>query len=727
MTTDFTYGNKTITTSGPTKPATKNSPGDVRTRVQTYADIANIPLPYVGMIITVLRDETNSNKMTDYKVLSLKANSLGVANSIVDQVQRYVDYLGVSSGVTGEGSSADLNDYQKKTDSTLTTTDKTVVGAINELKNDLNSINVPNKVSELTNDLMYVTNSQLNELLNGSGITPPEIDSTLRWIVAPETLELTAGISKEITVTINNTATRCNFRFGSNANILTFSGTDLFRGENTLVFTNGETSKNITITAKATDRKLVDYLYFGDYGNNNGYNVIQTKTKIIVNPSSETIGIESISLSQNSLSINKGETATLNANISPAGATNKNVTWSANNSNISLTPNALSCEILGNTAGSSVVTVTSEDGNKTASCNITINESQPSETYGNIVLNKTSETISENSRTTFTVKLDAPPTNNQTVSLSSNNSDVTLDKNSLTFTSSNYNEEQTVTITIAKDSDRDNDVCKITATSPNVANVYLDLTITDVDVPSEPTNNIITDGLQVYIDGRDVERGSTQAYWSNKVEGSSLSQIPITNQFTTPNSAWNDTTKTYGWLGDSFRYYLTTQGQNSNTIPNFTESTTEFTVEIGFLKEAQTLFDSENVAFEIFNSKDSTSKIISNIKIIPNANGTVKTSCSVNSDSYYLDSSTDTAVKHYAITANGDNTISVYDNSELLTTLSVVSGFPFVYPFDSFTIAKGPYTQNVRIYYLRIYNRKLTTEEIKNNYQYESSIERSVN
>ena len=158
MTTDFTYGNKTITTSGPTKPATKNSPGDVRTRVQTYADIANIPLPYVGMIITVLQDETNSNKMTDYKVLSLKANSLGVANSVIDQFQRYVDYLGVSSGGTGEGSSTNLNDYQKKTDSTLTTTDKTVVGAINELKNDLNSINVPNKFSELNNDLMYVNN-----------------------------------------------------------------------------------------------------------------------------------------------------------------------------------------------------------------------------------------------------------------------------------------------------------------------------------------------------------------------------------------------------------------------------------------------------------------------------------------------------------------------------------------------------------------------------------------
>ena len=722
MTTDFTYNEKQIVSSGPFKPSGKDMPVDARTRVESYADIVSIPNPHVGLKITVKVDETNNNKMTDYIVKSLKPNSMGAPDSAINEVVRYVDYLGVSGGGTSEGSSTNLNDYQKKTDNALTTTNKTVVGAINEVKNNINGINIPNKVSELANDSMYVTNSQLNELLKESGITPPETDTTLRWVVAPETLELTAGVSKKITVTLNDTVTRANFRFGSNANILAFSELDWSGGENILEFTNSKTNNNITITANATDRKLVDYLYFGKYNNNNnGYNLIQTKTKVIVNPSTETVRVKSVSLSQNSLSINKGKTATLNANISPEGATNKNVTWSTNNSNVSLTPSALSCEILGSTAGSSVVTITTEDGNKTASCNITINEAQTTETYGNIVLSKTSETISENSTTTFTVKLDASPTNNQTVSLSSNNSDVTLDKNLLTFTSSNYNVEQTVTITVAKDSDYNNDTCKITATSPNVANAYLELTISDVDTPSVPTGSIITDGLQVYIDGRDVEKGSTQAYWNNKVEGSSLSQIPIKGQFGTINSGWNDTTKTYGWLGDSFRYYLTTRGQNSNTIPNFDENTTKFTIEIGFLKEAQTLFNSTNTAFEIFNSNSETT---SNIMVTPNADGTVETSCSLGSK--HLDSSTDTAVKHYAITANGDDTISLYDNSELLDTLSVTTGYSFVYPFNSFIIAKGSYTQNVRIYYLRIYNRKLTTEEIKNNYQYESSVERSV-
>ena len=98
MVTDFTYNNKTIDAGGPIKPTGINQPLDPRTEVKIYADIESIPNPYVGMIITVLQDETNSNKMTDYKVLSLKANSLGIVNSVVDQVQRYVDYLGASSG-----------------------------------------------------------------------------------------------------------------------------------------------------------------------------------------------------------------------------------------------------------------------------------------------------------------------------------------------------------------------------------------------------------------------------------------------------------------------------------------------------------------------------------------------------------------------------------------------------------------------------------------------------
>ena len=98
MATDFSYGGQQIVSSGPFKPSGKDMPVDARARVESYADIASIPNPHVGLKITVKSDETNNNKMTDYIVKSLKANSMGAANSAVDEVVRYVDYSGVSSG-----------------------------------------------------------------------------------------------------------------------------------------------------------------------------------------------------------------------------------------------------------------------------------------------------------------------------------------------------------------------------------------------------------------------------------------------------------------------------------------------------------------------------------------------------------------------------------------------------------------------------------------------------
>ena len=103
MATDFSYNGKQIVSGGPFKPGGKDMPSDARTRVECYADIASIPNPHVGLKITVKVDETNNNKMTDYIVKSLKANASGIANSVVDQVQRYVDYLGASSSGSGEG------------------------------------------------------------------------------------------------------------------------------------------------------------------------------------------------------------------------------------------------------------------------------------------------------------------------------------------------------------------------------------------------------------------------------------------------------------------------------------------------------------------------------------------------------------------------------------------------------------------------------------------------
>ena len=170
MTTDFNYNNKTIDSGGPIKPSGKDQPVDPRTRVESYSDIESIPNPYVGMIITVKMDETNQNKMTDYKVLSLKANTLGIANSVIDRVQKYSDYLGASSS-----GSVDLSGYATK----------------DELNSKANTSDIPTNTSELNNDSgfltsipsEYVTETEMNEAIanvsSGGSVSQEDINTAV--------------------------------------------------------------------------------------------------------------------------------------------------------------------------------------------------------------------------------------------------------------------------------------------------------------------------------------------------------------------------------------------------------------------------------------------------------------------------------------------------------------------------------------------------------------------
>ena len=175
MTTDFSYGDKTINSLGPIKPSGINQPLDPRTEVKLYADIKTIPNPYVGMIITVLEDETNQNKMTDYKVISLKPNALGIANSVIDQVQRYVEYLGVSTGGSSS-SGTGLTSEQEEQLNKIPEMEASINNINESLNAKANTSDIPTKTSKLTNDSgfltsipsEYVTETEMNEAITNA-------------------------------------------------------------------------------------------------------------------------------------------------------------------------------------------------------------------------------------------------------------------------------------------------------------------------------------------------------------------------------------------------------------------------------------------------------------------------------------------------------------------------------------------------------------------------------
>ncbi len=86
------------------------------------------------------------------------------------------------------------------------------------------------------------------------------------------------------------------------------------------------------------------------------------------------VPVESITLSESALTLEIGDTRTLTATVLPANATNKNYTWSSSAPNIVSVSNGT---IRALAAGSATITVTTEDGGKSATCQVTVEAGDP--------------------------------------------------------------------------------------------------------------------------------------------------------------------------------------------------------------------------------------------------------------------------------------------------------------------------------------------------------------
>lgn len=76
--------------------------------------------------------------------------------------------------------------------------------------------------------------------------------------------------------------------------------------------------------------------------------------------------------------MNVGDTSTLTATVSPSDATDKTVTFSTSDSSVAtVTPKMGKVTAVG--AGSAEITATTEDGNKTAVCVVTVSKPQSNE------------------------------------------------------------------------------------------------------------------------------------------------------------------------------------------------------------------------------------------------------------------------------------------------------------------------------------------------------------
>lgn len=97
------------------------------------------------------------------------------------------------------------------------------------------------------------------------------------------------------------------------------------------------------------------------------------KAHCVVTVKANTVAVISVSLNKHSLSLYVGGKETLNATITPADATNKAVVWSSSDPSVAeVNSNG---EITAKSAGTTTITVTTEDGNKKDSCKVTVEKS----------------------------------------------------------------------------------------------------------------------------------------------------------------------------------------------------------------------------------------------------------------------------------------------------------------------------------------------------------------
>ena len=129
--------------------------------------------------------------------------------------------------------------------------------------------------------------------------------------------------------------------------------------------------------------------------------------------------VESVTLDKTSMQVTEGDEFTLKATVKPENATNRNISWSSSNTAVATVEDG---KVTALKEGVATITVKTDDGGKTATCEVTVNAKVfPVES---VTLDKTSMQMTEGDE--FTLKATVKPDNatNKTISWSSSNTAV---------------------------------------------------------------------------------------------------------------------------------------------------------------------------------------------------------------------------------------------------------------------------------------------------------------
>ena len=152
-----------------------------------------------------------------------------------------------------------------------------------------------------------------------------------------------------------------------------------------------------------------------------------------VNPDNpEKVNVTDVSLNMNAMKLNLNSSKQLIATIQPENATNKNLYWVSTNSSVATVDSEGNVTAVG--TGTAIIVVTTEDGNRTAMCTVTVTDSDQSDEDNirvtGIRLDTSSMDLNINEQKQLTAKVIPENATNQNVYwTSSNESIATVDSN----------------------------------------------------------------------------------------------------------------------------------------------------------------------------------------------------------------------------------------------------------------------------------------------------------
>ena len=175
-------------------------------------------------------------------------------------------------------------------------------------------------------------------------------------------------------------------------------------------------------------------------------------------PPPEAVAVTGVSLSLSEVTLNVNEYITLTATVSPENATNKNVSWSSSDETVATVDTNGLVKAL--KAGTTTITVKTEDGEKTATCSVTVAPVVVNVTE--VSLSQSELTLNVNESVTLTATVSPENASNKNVSWTSSDETVaTVDTNGLVKAL----KEGTATITVKTEDGEKTATCSVTVTS----------------------------------------------------------------------------------------------------------------------------------------------------------------------------------------------------------------------------------------------------------------------